>query len=120
MTLVVAPIGARTAMGVTGHVTLHLFDTVEGVMQCLHGAGLAATALVRRKPLLHLSHCAHHLFVSLTFATVCVLTAAHAVGVQWSGVRAASHYHDLDDILSKHLHSFKMVNRVTVLVNLQM
>lgn len=61
----------------TGHVTLHLFDTVEGVMQRLHGAGLAAAALVGRKPLLHLRHCAHHLFVSLTFAPVCILAATH-------------------------------------------
>lgn len=82
MSLTVVPIGFGTVMGVTGHVTLHLFDTVEGVMQCLHRAGLAATALVGRQPLLHLSHCAHHLFVSVTFATVYVLTAAHTVGEQ--------------------------------------
>lgn len=79
MSLTVLPTGPRVAAGVAGHVTLHLFDTVEGVMQRLHRAGLAATALVGREPLLHLSHGAHHLFVSLTFATVCVLAAAHTV-----------------------------------------
>lgn len=104
-----ALIGVEPATGVTGHVTLHLFDTFEGVMQCLHGAGLAATALVGRKPLLHLCHCAHHLFVSMTFATVCVLTATHTHS--WSTIAGnesnASHYHDLDDNLSKHLQTLK-------------
>lgn len=58
-------------------VTLHLFDTVESIVQGLDSAGFTVTAFVWRDPLLHLGHRDHRLFVILPYAVICVLTATH-------------------------------------------